>query len=504
MGIKNFAKKIAKNIAVRMFAATIETTIQERLPAAVSSQISMIGWRKLTGAPTRELPMMDQSRAIEVAYWLWKTNPMGKWIIEVITAFVAATGTPYTCKNEDVKKILDDFWYDPVNRLDLHWENFVRELGIYGEQLWPSFISDNAGRVRLGYIDPAYISQVYPDPENVKIKIGVEVSSIDSSAKLRRLKIVLGEESASFLSSAGQALRKTFMDGECFFFTINALTNEMRGTSDLFTIADHLDGYEQFLYDSSEKYARFNNYFYDVTVTGADEEKLEDYRTRYTPPKNGGAFIHNENVKAEAISPTMKAEDSQTAARLHRNHILGSLGLPEHWFGGGGDVNRATAAEMDAPSIKIIEARQTKVKNMLELIFDFVIGQAESHGMLRGVPEDKLYDYEVQLPEISDKDVAKLSTMLTQVATSLSVAETNSWITNEEAAKAFAYFLAFVGYEYTPDADGAVGYEDYKKKAQGPGLKAKENKEKDELSTSNTERPTLNEEKELAANGANE
>lgn len=475
MGIKKYIEKL--------FEAKIEEAVQERLPAAVSSQISMIGWRKLTGAPTRELPMMDQSRAIEVAYWLWKTNPMGKWIIEVITAFVVAKGTPYTCKNDDVKKILDDFWFDPVNRMDIHWENFVRELGIYGEQLWPIFVSDNAGRVRLGYIDPAYISAVYPDPENVKTKIGVEVSSIDSSAKLRRLKIVLGDENESFLSLAGQALRDTFTDGYCFFFTINALTNEMRGTSDLFTVADHLDGYEQFLYDSSQKYARFNSHYWDITVTGADEEKLEENRQRYTPPKNGGAFIHNENIKSEAISPDLKAEDSQTAARLHRNHILGSVGLPEHWFGGGGDVNRATAAEMDTPSQKIIESRQTRVKNMLELILDYVIGQADTHGMLSGVPEDELYDYEVQSPDTNDKDVAKLSTMLTQVATSLSVAEVNGWIANEEAAKAFAFFLAFVGYEYTPDKEGAVGYEDYKKK------------EKDERSTSNIERPILNEEK---------
>jgi hypothetical protein len=469
-----------KKIVERLFSSAIEKAIQERLPAAVGSELSMIGWRKLTGAPTRELPMMDQSRAIEVAYWLWKTNPMGKWIIEVITAFVTAKGAPYTCKNEDVKKVLDDFWYDPVNRMDLHWENFVRELGIYGEQLWPAFVSDNMGRVRLGYIDPAYISQVYPDPENVRIKIGLEVSSIDSSVKLRRLKIILAEENESFLSQAGKTVRDTFNDGECFFFTINALTNEMRGTSDLFTIADHLDGYEQFLYDSSEKYARFNSFYWDVTVNGADEEKLEEQRTRYTPPKNGGAFIHNDNVKSEAIAPDLKSTDSSEAARLHRNHILGCVGLPEHWFGGGGDVNRATASEMDAPSRKIIESRQVRVKNMLELMFNFVIFSAKNHGMLRGVSKGELYDYEVQTPETSDKDVDKLSTMLTQVASSLAVAEANGWIENDEAAKAFAFFLAFIGYEYTPDENAAPGYEDYKDKNDDGNKKDKPASETEE------------------------
>lgn len=460
MGLKQY-------LTEKLLGAEIERQVGERLPAAVANNLSMIGWRKLTGSPTRELPMMDQARAIEVAYWLWKTNPLAKWIIEVVTAFVAAKGLPISCINKDVEQLLTDFWQDPVNRMDIHWENFVRELGIYGEQCWPAFVAEQTGRVRLGYIDPAYINEVFCDPENVKIKIGLTVGSHDGAGKVRRLQVVLDQDNEQFLSEAGKALRDSFEDGQCFFFTVNALTNEMRGTGDLFTVADHLDGYEQFLYDSSEKYARFNAYFWDVEVTGADNAKLDEERATYTPPKSGGAFIHNEKVKATAVAPDMKADDASTAARLHRNHILGSVGLPEHWYGGGGDVNRATASEMDTPAKKIIGARQEKIKNMLELMCDFVIDQAVAARYLTGVPEEELYSYEVQTPEISDKDVAKLGTMLNQVSTSLVVAETQGWIGPEEAAKAFAYFLAFVGYEYDPEAEKTPPeYGDYRDKKE--------------------------------------
>jgi hypothetical protein len=446
-----------------LFAGEIDRQVAERLPAAVGQNLSMLGWRKLTGAPTRELPMMDQARAIEVAYWLWKTNPLAKWIIEVVTAHVVGKGLPISCKNDQVKQVLSDFWNDSVNRMDIHWENFVRELGIYGEQCWPVSVASQTGRVRLGYIDPAWIQAVFSDPQNVKIKIGLTVGSPDGGGKAKKYKIVLDAESEDFLSEDAQELRAGFEDGECFFFTINALTNEMRGTSDLFTVADHLDGYEQFMYDSSEKWAQFNAFFYDVTVDGADESKLEKQRANYVPPKTGGAFIHNEKVKAQAVAPDMKAADSQAAARLHRNHILGSLGLPEHWFGGGGDVNRATASEMDGPAKKIIGNRQEKVKNMLEVICDYAIASAVSARYLTGVPEDELYDYEVQTPEVSDKDVAKLGAMLQQVAAALTTAQTQGWIDEPEAAKAFAYFLAYVGYEYDPEStEVAPEYADYR------------------------------------------
>jgi hypothetical protein len=463
---------IRELIAQKLFAAVIDRLadrkISEQLPAAVDRRLNDIGWRRLSLSPTRELPMMDQPRAIEVAYFLWKTHPMAKWIIEVVTAFVTADGAPYTCKNEHVKDVLDGFWYDPVNRMDLNWETFVREIGIYGEQCWPAFVAEQTGRVKLGYIDPAQISKVEPDPENVKIKIGIEVSGPSGGAP-RRYRIILDGEVEDFVSEAGKALRETFTDGEAFFFTVNALTNEMRGSSDLFTVADHIENYEQFIWNTSEKHARFNAFFYDITVEGADPQKLEDERQKYQPPQTGQAFIHNEKVRAEAVAPDMKADDSEVAGRLQRNHILGALGLPEHWYGGGGDVNRATAGEMDAPARKIISGRQKRVKNMLELVFDFQIAKAAGSGYLRGVPENELYSYEVQTPDIADKDVSKLSNMLAQVSTALTAAEIQGWIDKPEAAKAFAYFMAFMGYEYDPNDQDKTPpeYSDYRGNSKG-------------------------------------
>jgi hypothetical protein len=451
----------------RFLGSAIEQKVQERLPAAVDSSLAEIGWRKLTGSSTRQLPMMTQDRAIEVAYWLWKTNPMARWIIEVVVAFVVAKGVPYTCENEEVKQILDDFWFDSINRMDQHYENFVRELRIYGEQCWPVFVAEQTGKVRLGYIDPAQIDLVIPDPENVKVKIAVLLKG-SSAASGRTLRIVLDADAEDFLSPSAQAQRAA-CSGECFYFNINALTNEMRGTSDLFTVADHLDGYEQFLYDSSEKYARFNSFYWDVKVEGATAEELEKQRAAFTPPNNGGAFLHNEKVTSEPKAPNLNSLDSDKAARLHRNHILGAVGIPEHWFGGGGDVNRATAAEMDAPSIKMIEAGQEKNKNMLETVMDFVIAQALKARYLN-VPEEEAYDYEVQTPEISQKDVAKLSAMLRDITTSLVAAQTQGWIDGPTAQKAFAYFMAFVGYEYDPVNVEVpeAGYEDYQNAQNGP------------------------------------
>lgn len=451
----------------RFFGTEIERQVAARLPAAVADPLAEVGFRKLTGAATRELPTLTQDRAIEVAYWLWKTNPLARWIIEISTAFICAEGTPYSCEGDEVKQVLDDFWFDPVNRMDMHWENFIRELGLFGEQCWPAFVAEQTGRVRLGYVDPANIDRIIADPENVKVKIGVIVRGLDGRPE-RRYRIILDGDVEEFLSPAARTLREGFTDGQCFYFNVNALTNEMRGNGDLFTVADHLEAYEQFLFDSAEKYAQYNAFFYDITVEGADEKTLKEQRKQYQPPRTGEAFIHNEKVKANPVSPSFGALDADTAARLHRNHILGAVGIPEHWYGGGGNVNRATAGEMDAPARKLLTSRQERAKNMLEVVFDFVISQALAARYLT-VPEADAYAYEVQTPEVSEKDIAKLSTMLRDVSTSLTVAQNSNWIDKGQARQAFAYFMGVMGYEYDPDqvADVEQGYEDY----QGPGTR---------------------------------
>lgn len=439
--------------------ALVEAEVQTRITAS-SIAFEEVGWRKLTGNPSRELPVTTQERMFEIGYWLWKTNPLGKFIIDIVTAFVVSDGMPFTAENDDVKNLLTEFWEDAANQLDLYYEKHVTELGVFGELCLPVYVLKNTGAVRLGYIDPADIESVVCDPHNVKIPIGVNLKSMDNEPA-RKLAIILPEENVEILSPKGQALRAQFTDGLCFYEKVNTLTNEPRGCSDLFVVADHLDGYEQFMADTMEKFAQFNPFYWDVTVTGETHEELQKKADMFRPPQSGGSFVHNDKVKSEAVSPTQNAMDANIGARLLRNHIFGPFGIPEHWAGGGGDVNRATAAEMDLPALKMISRRQKTVKNILKKIFDFVIASALNARTLRVTPEEAVY--QLQTPELSNKDVAKLAAAVQSLAASLSAAQTNKWMDNATARKMFAFACSFVGFKYDPEKQDipAPGYEDY-------------------------------------------
>jgi hypothetical protein len=431
-------------IVDRFFGATIEAKVKQRLKASSITDVEA-GWRRLTGQDVnRDLSPLTQDRMNEIAYYLWENNPMARWLIEIAKDFILAEGLPYQAKEEEVQKYLDDFWFDPVNRMDLYLEKHVREHLIFGELCLPAFVAKQTGRLRLGYIDTSQIKEVITDPENIKIIIGIALKDTPGYDP-RTYKTILPEEADYVISKKAQAMRRGYTDGECFFNAINNVTNSPRGRSELLTVADWLDNYEQFLFDTSDKWRLLNTFFFDLEVTGGDEKTIKEQINAFVK-KAGSVFGHNEKVKAEAKSPTLQAPDFAEGARLFRNHILGPFSYPEHWYGGGGDVNRATAVEMGTPTFKTLSSKQRYFKYILESIFDYQIERGLKSRYLK-MPEEKAYDYEVIVPELSVKDVGKYSTVIGQVSTSLAIAQDRQWIDRETARKIFGVVINYLGVE---------------------------------------------------------
>ena len=100
---------------------------------------------------------------------------------------------------------------------------------------------------------------------------------------------------------------------------------------------------------------------------------MERRAAEIAAPAPGTVRVHNEGETWQAISPTLQAQDAGAGARLFRNHALSGLGWPEHWFGGGGDVNRATAAEMGDPAFKTLLARRREWTAILEEVGALVV-----------------------------------------------------------------------------------------------------------------------------------
>lgn len=378
------------------------------------------GWSRLSGdyaGSRRDLAPMQQDRMQRIAEWLWQSNLLANRLVELPLAYLLAEGVTLQCKDPDNQNLLDNFWLDPINNFPLKLEARARDLALKGEQCYIAHVNIGNGTVRLGYLDPCNIAHVVMDPDNPEQPIGV-VTKKDAKGKHHKYRvIVLGDDADLFTDRTVKIRSEDFVDGECFLYQVNKLATGTRGRSDLLAQADWLDAYDEFLFGEFDRARYLRAFVWDLEVKSAVDTDVQKRAKSFKPPTPNSTFVHNENEKLTAVAPELQAAETAEAARVFRNHVLGGATMPEHWFGGGGDVNRAAASEMGGPTFKMYTARQKMLKLMLENMGRYVLWKAASTGTVDW--SDDKFKVTAVFPELVNHDVTKFASAMQQVTTTV-------------------------------------------------------------------------------------
>jgi len=406
--------------------------VQEEFPQ-VGANYNDYGWTNLTQDVSRDLQPIVQDRMQNIAFFLYDSNPLAHRTIEMTTDFVIGDGFTFTADDDEVSKVLDAHWNDPVNNWALKQTNKCRELSIFGEQFYPVFVNPYNGHVRLGYIDPGMVKSVKINKKNPEIKqtVVLKTSGLDKKEKTSRLKVINPIEKKGSKDNG-------LYDGEIFVFDINKVVSTSRGRSDLLPLADWIDGYDQFLFARLERATILNNYVWDVLLEGADEPTINDWLQKQAMPQPGSIRAHNEKVKWEAVSPNLESSDASKEANLFKMQILGGAGFPNLWFGEGGEGIRAAAQEMSLPTMKHLRSRQKYFKYMITHIFDFVIDQAIIAGKLS---RDVNRSFTVIVPILTKEKEMTMGMAAFRVTESIKIAKENGWIDDEQAKQSWQTFM---------------------------------------------------------------
>lgn len=404
-------------------------------------------WRPISQGGKRNLNPVTQLRMQELGVHLWKTNPLANRLVELPVAYLLADGVRLVIDDEGAQGWLKAWWNDPINLMDLKLTKKVRELALFGEQCYPVFVNQYSGHMRLGYLDPSRIATVVTDPDNVEQPIGI-VTTRDRKGGARRYRVIVNGPESMF-SRRAQEIRQSFGDGECFYFTVNDLSAASRGHSDLLPVMDWLDAYDHVMFGEIERWDHLRAFVWDVTLKGATKDEVEARARQIVPPSPGSVRVHNDAEEWAAVAPDLKGADSAEAARLYRNHILGSGTLPEHWYGGGGDVNRAVGAEMAAPTFKLFTMRQKYIGHMLEVMAQYQVWRRlDPTGPLPDPADfDEALKPRVEWPEMVPKDTASFAAALAQVVMAAATAVERGLLSAETAVEVVASVAAGLGVE---------------------------------------------------------
>lgn len=434
-------------LAQSQIAAPAPPTKPLREAAGTTVDADEGDWRRLTGDGMRDLAPLTQDRMQRIVHYLWEANLLANRIIEIPLAYLLAQGVTWRVDDDDAQQALKRHWKDGINCYDIKLPKKVRELALFGEQCYPVFRDENSGFVRLGYLDPALIETVVTDPENREQPIGI-VQRRDKKGIARRYRIIVNEPETAFAPRT-QEIRATFTDGDCFYFRVNDLCSATRGRSDLLAQADWLDAYDGFLFGEIDRAIGMRAYMWDVTLTGASPEDVEAKAKKIAAPRSGAVRVHNDSEVWKAESPTMQAYDAERSARLFRNHMLGGATMPEHWFGGAENVNRATGESMTEPTEKTLDMRQRYIGYMLEQIATYVL-RSNWHALDRDLKDSEqqiLDTLKVEWPELTAKDTTKYATALMQLTAAVATAIGEGLLTHETALRVIAAMAERLGVE---------------------------------------------------------
>jgi len=386
-------------------------------------------WRRLSDnwyqkdvVPSTYLELHNQ------AFEAYCSNPLAHQAIEITTSMVLGAGIQVAARSPRVQRLLDRFWHDPDNHMDLRVYSLCTELALYGEQFIRFFVNPIDGTVKIGQIDPSTIDEIATDPDNVERPLRFHQRPVGPDAP----------SSGTWFEAGTQVIQ----------FAVNKVSNAKRGQSDLATMLVWLRRYKDWLTDR----VRLNKYkgafLWDVKLPGADKKTIDRKRNEYAyPPLPGSVIVHNEGEEWTAVEPRIGADQVEADGKAIKMMIAVGAGLPEHYLAEGGNVNRATAAEMGLPTLKRFERRQDYLGFMLRTILDRVLAEAEKAGMLSPRADKR---YEIVFPPIDIDDGASVATAVSQLVPALQTAKAEGWVDDQTAVKLLHRFLGGDGFETEP------------------------------------------------------
>jgi hypothetical protein len=445
----------------------------------VSGTLKRQGYKSILGNAIRNLGGLDHDKVLDTAWKLFLSNPVAGRSMRLKRDYILGSGVTPQADDDDLQTILGEFWR--VNKLDGRLKKFILQLHLLGSQCYPAFVRKSDGAVRLGYIDPAQIERVVCHPENVMEKWAVvvkEVQGADAWAKrhgkrvyriIREQESVIGDddrvksgqhegkrvtadqaELEPWESEMLKAHNLTEYTGSCFYFSVNELSNQSMGFSDLLQEADWLDQLNAVLFALADREHMADFFSYDVTLDGAGEDDVRKRagEIRKNPPRKGSVNVHNDKEAWRMDRPDLKQAGSIEASRTLLRFALGGLGLPEHWYAYGNETNRATAEAQGTPTFRSLESDQDNTRAVILEMLYFVRDQAAIAGALSG--ESVEVEIVLTMPEMTTKDLGAIGQSLGVVAQALLTIESLNLVTRETQAKVWAKFVSEIGVEYNP------------------------------------------------------
>lgn len=409
---------------------------------ALNDDIENRGFRPISDrfapAMRRELSSMSHDQMLKMAHFLVTSNPLAKFLINIPTAIVLDRRVEYClefdvdrlgwskdkakAETERANKFLGPWWTHHSHDFAGRALKYARTYLLTGElPLIVTSVNPTTGLFQTDYLDSQMIAGV----------LGLNRLSTVPGTILVRPENDGTEPKPHPVSHEGSFAG---VDSMIFFRHAERL-NSLRGFSYLLDVADWIDSHDQSFFGQVDKAILGNTLVHDLKINGADQAMIQTQveAFRKAASKPGGVFGHNEQVEHSVKVPNLTQADDAQFQKALRDHVLGSKGIPVHWYGSGEDSNRSSSESQNEIALKIMESLQDELGEIFRTVLILGYDQlAERQGFPARDEGVSIYP---KLPKLSEKDITRMGGVFSQTEAALDSAVEGGRLSNATAGK---------------------------------------------------------------------
>lgn len=391
-------------------------------------------------------------------FFAYHHDPYAKASVNILVDFTLGKGYDVNCSNPVAQALWEAF--EEANDFKNQFKDFVTELSIYGENmLW--WLPDNEKYItyprnklnlddvpkvfipRVRVIDPSNIVEIITHPEDITRKIAY-VWLTPTQYQIYNDK----DPETGKVVDGTKLIYQHIPANQMMHYKINAVSNEKRGRSDLFTALPYFKRLRDAVNYSIIAHQKSAAWAIDTTIEG-DESDLSAYvadqQALGTIPPAGSEFVHTKAVERKYIGADSSGRGISESFEWCLSMIAACVGIPVSYFGShlSGGATRASALVSTEPVAKRFEMRQNGVYRK---VIEDIANRLFKHFGIET-------DIEVVFPEIITQDrSAKLKDIF--------LAETAKWISPERASTMGAQELGITDFSYDQEKEDINSQQD--------------------------------------------
>lgn len=311
----------------------------------------------------------DRMTIIAEALRAWRTNPVARWIVQLTNVFVLGTGLTWETQDPQASKFLSDFWYHPLNQIDLHLPKWLDEQTRSGD-LFLLFSVDSAGM--------CYVRAV--PSERIK-----EIQTKENDYQQETFFIQDDLNQTPWPAYDPDQQQDTFM----LHFPINQPVGCQFGESDLSPLLPWIGRLSTLVGDRvilhhvrSQISFVLQGKFLDTAAKAKRQREIELH-----PPRQGSVLVTDESEVWSVLETRLGSEDAANDILAVKKMIAVGVGVPLHYLAEPESSTRTTAEAAGTPTFKRFDDRQRQFKMTVDKILRVALAVRRRSENLPADPE---------------------------------------------------------------------------------------------------------------------